>query len=284
MQENILAQRAWLADTFLEVSLALNSLVPPPSLFDSGKYSDLLIIGSRHYNAHKNIVFCYSTILETASRFPRKAALRSVLHDTTDDGAINGQVGSSDHGLSDSASPNLPCIGPSLEPVTARDRDTVDLRGEHPIAVDCMMQFFYLTNYDTKAYPIHDPIDGSTKQHDLQIHSPVYKLAEVYAVDELKALALAKFKQALSGAVDAADFAAAAGEAYADMVESLDHLRQAVIKGLDTVIKFSTADLLTWPSFTEMLFDHLSPLPPTIDPTNKDLWTLAPSSQGHSSN
>ncbi|KAJ3499710.1 hypothetical protein NLG97_g105 [Lecanicillium saksenae] len=212
MQENILAQRA--------------------SLFDSGKYSDLLIIGSRHYNAHKNIVFCYSTVLETASRFPRKAALRSVLHDTSDDDAIKGQRGSSDHGLGDSTSQKLPCMSPSLESVTARDRDTVDLRGEHPITVDCMMQFFYHTNYDTKAYPIHDPIDGSTKQHDLQIHSLVYKLAEVYAVDELKALALAKFKQALSGAVDAADFAAAAGEAYADMVESLDDLRQAVIKGL----------------------------------------------------
>ncbi|XWX00633.1 hypothetical protein V2A60_008654 [Cordyceps javanica] len=185
-----------------------------------------------HYNAHKTIVFCYSTILETASRFPRKAALRSVLHDTIDDGAIKGQVGISDHGLSDSASPNLPCIGPSLESVTARDRDTVDLRGEHPIAFDCMMQFFYHTNYDTQACPTHDPIDDSAQQHCLQIHSLVYKLAEVYAVDELKVLALAKFKQALRCAVDAADFAAAAGEAYADMIESLGHLRQAVIKGL----------------------------------------------------
>ncbi|KAM3517103.1 hypothetical protein NHJ13051_009291 [Beauveria bassiana] len=149
--------------------------------------------GNHHVGRAKTtvtIVFCYSTILETASRFPRKAALRSVLHDTIDDGAIKGQVGSSDHGLSDSASPNLPSC------------------------------------------PTHDPIDDSAQQHCLQIHSLVYKLAEVYAVDELKVLALAKFKQALSAAVDAADFAAAAGEAYADMIESLGHLRQAVIKGL----------------------------------------------------
>src|SRR6185312_15526795 len=38
----------------------------------------------------------------------------------------------------------------------------------------------------------------------------------------------------------------------------------------DTVIKFSAADLLTWSSFIDILFDHLRPLPPTIDPTNGD--------------
>lgn len=43
----------------------------------------------------------------------------------------------------------------------------------------------------------------------------------------------------------------------------------------DTVIKFSSADLLTWPSFTAILFDHLRPLPPSIDPTNRDLWGLS---------
>jgi hypothetical protein len=43
----------------------------------------------------------------------------------------------------------------------------------------------------------------------------------------------------------------------------------------DTVIKFSSSDLLTWPSFTAILFDHLRPLPPTIDLTNRDLWGLS---------
>ncbi|KAH6953698.1 hypothetical protein BKA56DRAFT_708191 [Ilyonectria sp. MPI-CAGE-AT-0026] len=43
----------------------------------------------------------------------------------------------------------------------------------------------------------------------------------------------------------------------------------------DIVIKFSSADLLTWPSFTETLFDHLRPLPSAIDPANKDLWSLS---------
>jgi hypothetical protein len=42
-----------------------------------------------------------------------------------------------------------------------------------------------------------------------------------------------------------------------------------------TVIKFSSSDLLTWPSFTAILFDHLRPLPPTIDLTNRDLWGLS---------
>ncbi|PWI63953.1 hypothetical protein PCL_01925 [Purpureocillium lilacinum] len=49
---------------------------------------------------------------------------------------------------------------------------------------------------------------------------------------------------------------------------------ETVLPLKDTVIKFSSADLLTWPSFTDILFDHLRPLPDTIDPTNKDLWSI----------
>ncbi|KAH7308888.1 hypothetical protein B0I35DRAFT_359908, partial [Stachybotrys elegans] len=50
---------------------------------------------------------------------------------------------------------------------------------------------------------------------------------------------------------------------------------ETVLPLKDTVIKFSSVDLLTWPSFTAILFDHLRPLPPTIDPTNRDLWSLS---------
>ncbi|RKK45806.1 hypothetical protein BFJ69_g18244, partial [Fusarium oxysporum] len=50
---------------------------------------------------------------------------------------------------------------------------------------------------------------------------------------------------------------------------------ETVLPLKDTVIKFSSVDLLTWPSFTAILFDHLRPLPPTIDLTNRDLWSLS---------
>lgn len=50
---------------------------------------------------------------------------------------------------------------------------------------------------------------------------------------------------------------------------------ETVLPLKDTVIRFSSADLLTWPSFTASLFDHLRPLPPAIDPTNRDLWSLS---------
>lgn len=78
---------------------------------------------------------------------------------------------------------------------------------------------------------MNDATDCATQNH-LHIHSLVYKLAEVYAMDELKALALAKFIETLSSGIDAQNFAAAASEAYADMVESLAGLRQALIEGL----------------------------------------------------
>jgi len=50
---------------------------------------------------------------------------------------------------------------------------------------------------------------------------------------------------------------------------------ETVLSLKDTVIKFSSADLLTWPSFTAILFDHLRPLPPSIDLTNRELWSLS---------
>ncbi|KJZ69309.1 hypothetical protein HIM_11303 [Hirsutella minnesotensis 3608] len=50
---------------------------------------------------------------------------------------------------------------------------------------------------------------------------------------------------------------------------------EAVLPLKDTVIKFNSADLLTWPTFTETLFEHLRPLPSSIDPANKELWTLS---------
>ena len=50
---------------------------------------------------------------------------------------------------------------------------------------------------------------------------------------------------------------------------------ETVLPLKDTVIKFNSADLLTWPAFTETLFDHLRPLPSTIDPANKELWSLS---------
>ncbi|KAL6405411.1 hypothetical protein AUP68_11165 [Ilyonectria robusta] len=50
---------------------------------------------------------------------------------------------------------------------------------------------------------------------------------------------------------------------------------ETVLPLKDTVIKFSSADLLTWSSFTQALFEHLRPLPSTIDPTNRELWNLS---------
>ena len=50
---------------------------------------------------------------------------------------------------------------------------------------------------------------------------------------------------------------------------------ETVLPLKDTVIKFNSADLLTWRAFTETLFDHLHPLPSTIDPANKGLWSLS---------
>lgn len=157
--------------------------------------------------------------------------MRSGFYDTVNDGTMNCLAGSSDLGPGDVTSPRSQCMNSNFDLETARDPYTIDLRGEHPNAVECMVQFFYHTNYSTQAHAMNDTIDDPTQHHHLHIHSLVYKLAEVYAVDDLRALVLAKFYQTLSSAIEAADFATAAEEVYADMVESIG-LRRAVIKGL----------------------------------------------------
>jgi hypothetical protein len=111
----------------------------------------------------------------------------------------------------------------------------IDLREENPVAVDCMMQFFYGQNYSPYAFadassdePVAAP---TTARPALHIHVLVHKLAEVYRLDLLKSLALTKFQHEVSQSLCVEDFVSAIQEAFEAMHPSLDGLRQAALKG-----------------------------------------------------
>ena len=72
----------------------------------------------------------------------------------------------------------------------------------------------------------------STAYSDLVIHGKVYALAEKYAVDGLKALALQKFKTAASQEWASKDMLEAAQLAYSSTVESDRGLRDAVVAAI----------------------------------------------------
>jgi hypothetical protein len=110
---------------------------------------------------------------------------------------------------------------------------TIDLQQENPMAVDCMMQLFYRLNYDPHEFansPAKGPADNSPRPA-LYIHTLVHKLAEVYEVDDLKALSLSKLEHEMANPIDAVDFAKAMQEAYDEMHETYSALRQAIVKG-----------------------------------------------------
>jgi len=109
----------------------------------------------------------------------------------------------------------------------------IDLRAEHPIAVDCVMQFLYLLNYDPNAFTHmeEDEHSNSSTHPTLHIHVLVHKLAEVLDLQHLKTLSLQKIAFELKGSVDVDDFVLAAEEAFTHMHDTFADLRSALSKG-----------------------------------------------------
>lgn len=113
---------------------------------------------------------------------------------------------------------------------------TLDLSALDPVAVDCMLQFFYRLDYNCQSVIagggdiLSETAEGEKViQPSLSTHVLVHKIANYYMVDELKKLALLKFTAEVKQAVQPEDFVAATEEAYRDMHECFDALRKEVI-------------------------------------------------------
>jgi BTB/POZ domain len=164
------------------------------SLFTSGDYSDLTVIAGKKYRLHRNLVCDRSRPLEAACKYNRASKLD--------------------------------------EPDKHATEDTLDLTDNNPHAIDCMLQYFYLLDYDLSQPIESDNIDGTHPAPPLilVLHAQIYTVAEKYMVDGLKALAMEKFTQATANHWDANDFLEAAREAYTSTIDSDKGLRDIIVK------------------------------------------------------
>ncbi|KAK2777408.1 BTB/POZ domain-containing protein, partial [Colletotrichum kahawae] len=160
-------------------------------LYTTGIYSDLTISSvAKTYSVHRAIVCPRSDFLTAACRSPFKES---------SDGSIH-------------------------------------LPDDEPCVVDMMMQYFYLLDYRRSLYTdslLQSPELEPSKAESitcLLLHAKVYSIAEKYAVDGLKDLAVAKFKDAAAQAWEPNDFLCAATEAYTSTIDTDRGFRDAVIE------------------------------------------------------
>ncbi|KAK2778393.1 BTB/POZ domain-containing protein [Colletotrichum kahawae] len=160
-------------------------------LYTTGIYSDLTISSvAKTYSVHRAIVCPRSDFLTAACRSPFKES---------SDGSIH-------------------------------------LPDDEPCVVDMMMQYFYLLDYRQSLYTdslLQSPELEPSKAESitcLLLHAKVYTIAEKYAVDGLKDLAVAKFKDAAAQAWEPNGFLCAATEAYTSTIDTDRGFRDAVIE------------------------------------------------------
>ncbi|EXF84622.1 BTB/POZ domain-containing protein [Colletotrichum fioriniae PJ7] len=161
------------------------------SLYKTGNYSDLTISSvAKSYSVHRAIVCPRSDFLAAACR----------------------------------------------SPFTESSDDSIHLPDDEPCVFDMMMQYFYLLDYRQSLY-----IDSLLQSPELEqrkpesitcllLHAKVYTIAEKYAVDGLKDLAVAKFKVAAAQAWDPNDFLHAATEAYTSTIDTDRGFRDVVLE------------------------------------------------------
>lgn len=171
------------------------------SLFTTGDYSDLTVVAGKHYRLHRNLICERSR--------PLRAACKYKLTSNPEDSNIEAS------------------------------EQILDLTGDDPHAVDCMLQYFYSLDYNfpipSLTEPDHD-VDGAyhATPSILVLHARIYAVAEQYMVDGLKALALEKFAGAAENRWSTHDFLEAAREAYALTPDSDRGLRNIVVKVFQT--------------------------------------------------
>ncbi|KID82370.1 BTB/POZ domain-containing protein [Metarhizium guizhouense ARSEF 977] len=146
----------------------------------------------------------------------------------------------------------------------------LDLSPEDPHAVDCLLHFLYLDDYNPSSYsaelqardpaqeqkgsPSHD--NERTENHPLLLHARVSALAECYDIPELKQLALSKFKAATPprwlDIEDVPGFLAVVREVYTSTRDSDVNLRAAVAN----IFHEHTKQLLRVREVQNMLVEH----------------------------
>ncbi|KAH8754523.1 hypothetical protein F5883DRAFT_183798 [Diaporthe sp. PMI_573] len=173
------------------------------TLYSTEIYSDLTISSTaKEYRVHRAIVCPRSAFLAAACRHSFKEAC---------DGVIS-----------------LPDDEPSVVDIMIQYFYRLDYR--HPIDIDRLPQL----SEDQASKCLHSPPtesqDNDIRSSDLLLHAKVYALAEKYAVNGLKGLALAKFKTLASLCWATSDFLDAVSETYNSTIDTDRGLRDVVLE------------------------------------------------------
>ncbi|KAI7914008.1 BTB/POZ domain-containing protein [Pyricularia oryzae] len=165
------------------------------------------------------------------------AVLRSLQEDRVFESSIFAQAAFPELRPSELVEP-APVTAPASVPTQAQAtmgegfEGVITLHDNEPLVVDMMIQYLYLLDYK----PAHDPGMqlAESKQNasaiDLLLHAKVYAIADNYAIDGLKALAVVKFKSSAGEAWNTKDFLDAAIEAYSSTIDTDRDMRNAVIQ------------------------------------------------------
>ncbi|PMB65622.1 hypothetical protein BM221_008983 [Beauveria bassiana] len=198
----------------LQESIRASVLERRARLLDTGDQSDIIIVAGKEYYAHQIIICEFSDVLKSSCQFERQRLTST------------GEQPAKEEAKQ---------LRSNARPLTL----TLDLSAHDPVAVDCMLQFFYCLDYDSRSIiaggggVLSETAEGERiTQPSLLTHVLVHKIANYYMVDELKKLALLKFSAEVKKPVQPEDFVAATREAYCDMHECFDALRKEVIHAI----------------------------------------------------
>ncbi|KAG7403534.1 hypothetical protein Forpi1262_v018749 [Fusarium oxysporum f. sp. raphani] len=186
-------------------------------LFDTGEYSDIELVSTdKLYEAHRAIVCSWSPVIKRSCKFnPAKP-------DRT------------------GPEPNELRNGTTKASFNFGDAD--------PQAVDCVVQFFYLWDYEARSImpgrifdqdgPREDETDDSPSADDattsegslLILHSKVFTLAHIYDIPRLRDLSVEKFQAVARLQWRSNCLLDAAREAYTATPSAVLEMRGAIVK------------------------------------------------------
>ncbi|CAD0107905.1 unnamed protein product [Aureobasidium uvarum] len=184
-------------------------------LADNGAYSDLKIVcGADTYQVHKAIICPQSDFFRAACR---------------PDTFQEGKTGLIDIPASSGRDDNF-----LTQPIRAEDFDW-DLDVETTTSIKLMIHYFYHQDYleQEKSAERESWYNCQCRKGILAEHSRMYAMGEKYGIHELKAVALAKFRNSAYKGCDQSGLAAAIVIAFKSTPQTDTMLRETILKILD---------------------------------------------------
>ncbi|KAG8670756.1 hypothetical protein FPOAC1_003990 [Fusarium poae] len=186
-------------------------------LFHTGRYSDIdLISDTKLYRAHRSIICSMSPVIDRSCNFNAAKHDRAGL-----------ELNKSDHGTA---------------------KASFNFGDADPEAVDCLIQFFYMWDYEVNPSPAGDVLDKDKPRGDIDdspvaddetialearrllLHAKIFTLAHIYDVPRLRDLSVKKLREVAGRQWRSTYLLDAAREAYAATPPDVLEMRKAIVQ------------------------------------------------------